>query len=150
MQGGAKPFSLFIRLSATNKSPTPSAISTNATGEHGMSNTVYKIVPAHEWRAACALGVYKGSPDDARDGFIHFSLADQIEGTAARHFVNQHGLLLVAFDADALGPDLRYEASRNGALFPHYYAELRTDLALWDRPMTVGEDGVPRVTGETI
>jgi uncharacterized protein (DUF952 family) len=114
-----------------------------------MSNSVYKIVAAQDWRAACRVGVYKGSADDARDGFIHLSLADQIEGTAARHFANQHGLLLVAFDAETLGPGLRYEASRNGALFPHYYAELRTDLALWESPMTVGEDGVPRVTGET-
>jgi uncharacterized protein (DUF952 family) len=115
-----------------------------------MSNTVYKIVPAEEWRAACRAGVYKGSADDARDGFIHLSLAEQVEGTAARHFANQSGLLLVAFDAAALGEGLRYEASRNGALFPHYYAELPTNLALWEKPMPLGRDGVPRVTGETM
>jgi uncharacterized protein (DUF952 family) len=86
--------------------------------------TIYKICPASAWREAERQGVYRGSADDARDGFIHFSTAPQVPGTAARHFAGQTGLFLVAVDADALGDALRWEPSRNDELFPHLYGEL--------------------------
>lgn len=112
-----------------------------------MSNIVYKIVEQNAWRDAQRVGAYGGSPDDLRDGYIHLSFADQIEGTAARHFRNRTGLLLIAFSIDALGPLLRNEASRDGALFPHLYADLPAIAALWEKPMILGGDGVPRATG---
>ncbi len=113
-----------------------------------MSNIVYKIVEQSAWRDAQSRGVFVGSPDDLRDGFIHLSYADQVEGTAARHFRNQKDLLLVAFPAGSLGPALRHEASRGGALFPHLYAELPTAAALWEKPMPLDADGVPRAAGD--
>jgi uncharacterized protein (DUF952 family) len=85
---------------------------------------IYKICPASAWREAERQGVYRGSADDARDGFIHFSTAAQVPGTAAKHFAGQIGLFLVAVDADALGDALRWEPSRNDELFPHLYGEL--------------------------
>lgn len=115
-----------------------------------MENTVYKIVTAAEWRAACQTGSYKGSLDDQRDGFIHLSTGAQVEGTAARHFSNQHGLLLVAFDVRSLGAQLIFESSRNGDLFPHLYGELPTTLAISEHLMTVEPDGVPRATARTV
>lgn len=89
--------------------------------------TIYKICPASSWREAERQGVYRGSADDARDGFIHFSTAQQVAGTAAKHFAGQSGLFLVAIDADMLGDALKWEPSRGGDLFPHLYGEL--DLA---------------------
>lgn len=86
--------------------------------------TIYKICPASAWREAERLGVFRGSADDLRDGFIHFSTAAQVEGTARKHFAGQTGLFLIAVDADALGDDLRWEPSRNDELFPHLYGEL--------------------------
>ncbi|ABE61446.1 protein of unknown function DUF952 [Nitrobacter hamburgensis X14] len=86
--------------------------------------TIYKICPASAWREAERHGVFRGSADDLRDGFIHFSTASQLEGTARKHFVGQTGLLLIAIDADARGETLRWEVSRGGELFPHLYCEL--------------------------
>jgi uncharacterized protein (DUF952 family) len=86
--------------------------------------TIYKICPASAWREAERHGVFRGSSDDLRDGFIHFSTASQVEGTARKHFVGQTGLLLIAIDADALGEALRWEVSRGGEPFPHLYGEL--------------------------
>ena len=86
--------------------------------------TIYKICPASAWREAERQGVYRGSPDDARDGFIHFSTAAQVAETARRHFFGQKALFLVEVDADALGPALRWERSRNNELFPHLYGDL--------------------------
>ena len=91
---------------------------------------VYKICPRVEWQAACAAGVYRGSADDRRDGFIHLSRRSQVEQTLQRHFQGHTDLLLIGFDAARLGAALRYEVSRGGELFPHLYGELRTDLAL--------------------
>jgi uncharacterized protein (DUF952 family) len=86
--------------------------------------TIYKICPASAWREAERRGVYRGSDDDARDGFIHFSTASQVAETARKHFFGQKGLFLIEVDADALGDALRWERSRNDELFPHLYNEL--------------------------
>ncbi|SDT16395.1 DUF952 domain-containing protein [Bradyrhizobium canariense] len=85
---------------------------------------IYKICPASAWREAELQGMYRGSADDMRDGFIHFSAASQVAGTARKHFFGQTGLLLIQVDADALGDALRWERSRNDELFPHLYGEL--------------------------
>jgi uncharacterized protein (DUF952 family) len=86
--------------------------------------TIYKISPGSAWREAERQGVYRGSADDRRDGFIHFSTAAQLAETARKHFFGQTGLLLISIDADALGDALRWEPSRNDELFPHLYGEL--------------------------
>lgn len=85
---------------------------------------IYKICPASAWREAERQGVYRGSADDARDGFIHFSTASQVGETARKHFFGQRALFLVEVDGDALGGALRWERSRNDDLFPHLYGEL--------------------------
>ena len=43
---------------------------------------IYKICSAPAWREAERQGVFRGSADDARDGFIHFSSAAQVAETA--------------------------------------------------------------------
>jgi uncharacterized protein (DUF952 family) len=86
--------------------------------------SIYKICPASAWREAERQGVYRGSADDTRDGFIHFSTASQVLETARKHFFGQTGLFLIETDADALGDALRWEPSRNSDLFPHLYGEL--------------------------
>jgi uncharacterized protein (DUF952 family) len=86
--------------------------------------TIYKICTDAEWREAQQAGAYRGSAVDRRDGFIHFSTAEQAAETAARWFAGQRDLVLVAVDADALGDKLKWEPSRGGALFPHLYGEL--------------------------
>ena len=45
--------------------------------------TIYKICTASEWREAERAGVYRGSAVDHKDGFIHFSTAEQAAETAA-------------------------------------------------------------------
>ena len=111
------------------------------------STTVYKILGAAEWRDAVAVGAYAGSPDDARDGFIHLSTAEQLAGTAAKYFRHKPDLVLVALEAARLGPELKWEPSRGGALFPHYYGALDPDGAASVVPLPLGTDGVPQLPG---
>jgi uncharacterized protein (DUF952 family) len=107
-----------------------------------MTTLIYKIVPESLWREAEAEGVFRGAPIDVTDGYIHFSTAAQARETAAKHFAGQTGLLLAAIDEARLGPALRYEVSRGGALFPHLYAPLDLSAVLWVKPLPLGSDGV--------
>ena len=100
-----------------------------------MSKLIYKIAPDSLWRDAEAAGVFSGAPIDLADGFIHFSTAEQVRETAAKHFAGQDNLLLIAIDAEKLGDALKWEVSRGGALFPHLYAPLDPASAVWVRPL---------------
>ena len=96
---------------------------------------IYKILPRAEWEAACAVGEFAGSAIDVKDGFIHFSASDQWPETLQKHFAGRGDLLLVAVEAAALGPQLKWEVSRGGALFPHLYGALPTALAVTVAPI---------------
>jgi uncharacterized protein (DUF952 family) len=98
--------------------------------------TIYKIFRAEEWQTAQRDGVFRGSSDDRRDGFIHFSTAEQTLGTYERYFAGQDGVVLAAIDADVLGAALKWEPSRGGALFPHLYADLPLSAVLWSRALS--------------
>lgn len=102
---------------------------------------IYKIFRGAEWAAFEEQGETEGAPVDLTDGFIHFSAADQVRETAAKHFAGESDLVLVAVEADDLGEDLKWEPSRGGALFPHLYRKLRLEDVSWHRPLPRGADG---------
>jgi uncharacterized protein (DUF952 family) len=105
--------------------------------------TIYKICDRALWLAAERDGLFRGAPIDERDGFIHFSTAAQLAGTAAKHFAGQSDLVLVAVDAEALGRALAWESSRGGDLFPHLYGVLPLSAVLWSIPLTETAAGLP-------
>lgn len=109
---------------------------------------VFKILPAQLWQDAVRSGAFTGSADDIRDGFIHLSTADQVPGTLAKYFREQPDLLIIAFASRDFGPLLKWEPSRGGELFPHIYGNIPVALALWQKPLPLGADGVPVFTKE--
>ena len=114
-----------------------------------MQRTIYKISPRALWREAERLGEFRGAPVDLADGFVHFSTAEQVVETAARHFAGQHDLVLAAIDAQALGEALRWEPSRGGELFPHLYAALDAALVRDVTEAPLDKGGVPQLRGLT-
>ncbi len=106
---------------------------------------IYKMLAQDEWEAARAAGVFLGSAVDLADGFIHFSAADQAGETARRYFRGRSDLMVLTLEAASLGPALRWESSRGGALFPHLYAPLDCALVLDARPAPLGDDGAPEL-----
>jgi uncharacterized protein (DUF952 family) len=106
-----------------------------------VPQVIYKICRSDEWRDAERAGAFHGAGIDRQDGFIHFSSAEQVAETAARHFTGQADLVLVAVAAIALGPALKWEPSRGGALFPHLYGALMPEAVLWVKPLPLGPDG---------
>lgn len=106
-----------------------------------MAEPIYKVLTEVAFTESWSQGRFEGSADDVRDGFIHLSAAHQLEVTLATHFGGQTGLVLLAVDAVRLGRDLKWEASRGGALFPHLYAPLDLAAVLWVEPLLLGKDG---------
>jgi uncharacterized protein (DUF952 family) len=102
---------------------------------------IYKIVPRAEWEDVS--DAYYGSAHDKADGFLHFSTRPQLAETLRRHYAGQTGLMLVAVEADSLGPALKWEhAPSRSADFPHLYAPLPLSAVLWTVPLDRDADGV--------
>ena len=104
---------------------------------------IYKILSRADWMAAKASGRYRGSALDRTDGFIHFSSGAQAQETARRHFAGQDDLVVLAVEADDLGPALRWEASRGGDLFPHLHGDLEVGLVRAVTEAPLDEAGAP-------
>jgi uncharacterized protein (DUF952 family) len=111
-----------------------------------MTTLIYKIATRAEWDAAQAAARYEGSPDDARDGFIHLSAREQLAGTLAKHFAGLTDLVLIAVDGDRLGEALKWGPSRGGELFPHHYGPMSLDAVIGVADLPVDSGGRHDVT----
>jgi uncharacterized protein (DUF952 family) len=108
-----------------------------------MDATIYTMVRAADWRQAKADGEYRGSADDRRDGFLHFSAAAQLRASAAKHRAGEADLLLVAVEAATLGAALRWEpAGSRAGLFPHLYGALPVAAVASVTPLPLGPGGL--------
>lgn len=110
---------------------------------------IFKIFRADEWAAFQAEGKTAGAPVDLQDGFVHFSTAEQVAETAAKHFAALDDLWLLALEAEALGDKLLWEVSRGGAKFPHLYREMQLSEVLWAKPLPL-VDGLHQFPPEVI
>ena len=108
---------------------------------------IYKIFRASEWAEMQAAGETAGAPIDVADGYIHFSTPNQAAETAAKYFAGMAGLVLLAVETDAMGADLKWEPSRDGALFPHLYRALRLQDVVWHAalPVVDGQHRFPHI-----
>ncbi|HUC64105.1 MAG TPA: DUF952 domain-containing protein [Stellaceae bacterium] len=106
-----------------------------------MAELIYHMCRRAEWQAAERDGVYRGSSQDAADGFIHFSTAAEIKASAAKHRAGEGDLVLIAVEAATLGDALKWEAARGGVLFPHLYGALPLVSVRWARELPLGDSG---------
>jgi uncharacterized protein (DUF952 family) len=93
-----------------------------------MTELIYKVLRQKEWEELIGTGKLAGSPDDVRDGFIHFSNAAQVHTTFDKWFAREDNLFLAAVESARLGGRLKWEMSRGGDRFPHFYGVLTLDL----------------------
>ena len=110
-----------------------------------VARQIFKVSGKKAWAEAERSGAFTGSPDDVRDGYIHFSTADQLAGTLAKYYAGRDDLVLAAVDPGQLGSFLKWEAARGGALFPHLYGVLALDDVAWVRPLPLDRDGRHRL-----
>tara|TARA_X000001036_G_scaffold376528_1_gene365908 strand:+ start:68 stop:370 length:303 start_codon:yes stop_codon:yes gene_type:complete len=85
---------------------------------------IYKVFTEEENKLFIAKGYTKGSLADIKDGFIHLSEKDQLFETINRHFNHLKTIYVYSFFMESLDSNLKWEISRNGEYFPHYYGVL--------------------------
>jgi|SRR6187399_2038208 len=109
-----------------------------------VTDFIYKICSSASFREAQASGALAPSADDLRDGYIHLSSHAQVKGTLERHFRGQRDLVLLSVSVERLAAGtLRWEASRDGQLFPHVYGSLPTSAV--ERVLELPDDEASRV-----
>ena len=103
---------------------------------------IFHICRSDEWHSAIERGMYSGSSQDKKDGYIHFSASNQVIESAAKHRAGQKGLVLLTVDGDLLELSLKWEAARGDELFPHLYGDLPINAVLKAEELPLGSDGL--------
>lgn len=89
---------------------------------------LFHLVDPIEW----ASGRYQ---PDLRDGFVHYSFAEQVAATADRHYAEAADLIALEVDPTKLACEIRIE---NG--FPHGYGSLPAAAVVATHPLRRGTD----------
>ena len=109
---------------------------------------IYHLCQKTTWQDALKTGDYAGSTLDLKDGFIHFSTADQVAQTAELHLKGVEGLVLLKVPASLVTDSLIWEKSRDDIFFPHLYRTLQCDEATEVTELELDENGqhvIPRL-----
>lgn len=93
------------------------------------SGYIYHIAEVAAWEAQRPAGSYSPASFES-DGFIHCSIAKQVEGTVRRFFADRSDLLLLTIDIETLVSPLRWEEGEPGELYPHLYGPLNVDAVI--------------------
>jgi uncharacterized protein (DUF952 family) len=102
---------------------------------------IFHITTSSAWAQARAAGAY-APPSLEREGFIHFSEAEQVVRVANRAFRGERDLVLLCVTCDRLTATVRYEPAEDaGEAFPHLYGALNVDAVARVVPIVEGPDG---------
>lgn len=99
---------------------------------------LFHLVAPGEWPAT---GEYVPA-SLAAEGFVHLSYADQVAGTANRHYRDAAALVAVELEPARLGVEVRVEDSYgSGTAYPHAYGPIPAEAAVAQHPLARGPDG---------
>jgi uncharacterized protein (DUF952 family) len=109
---------------------------------------IYHLTFAGDWDAATTVGSYTVSGRGMTlesEGFLHFSYASQLPGTAQRFWQHpEEPLVLLTVDPELLDRPVVDENTSGGTeLYPHLYGPLPVAAVVRAEPVDVGPDGVP-------
>jgi uncharacterized protein (DUF952 family) len=90
---------------------------------------IYHILSQSDWEQAQRVGSYTAE-SLGKEGFIHFSLANQVAATAERYYRGRSDLVLLEVDEPRVKPEVRYELAHLGEKFPHVYGALNLDAVI--------------------
>lgn len=94
---------------------------------------VYHLIGESDWAALRGQKWY--SPQSLSDeGFIHFSLLNQLPGVVKRFYSERHDLLVLKIDTKKLQSELRFEVADDDE-FPHLYGPLNLDAVIEAQPL---------------
>jgi uncharacterized protein (DUF952 family) len=99
---------------------------------------LFHIVAPSDWPSS---GQYRPASLDT-EGFVHLSFADQVAGSANRHYGDVAELIVIELDPVALEAEIRVEDSYgSGTAFPHAYGPLPVASAVASHPLDRDEQG---------
>ena len=109
---------------------------------------IYHLTFAGDWDAAITVGSYRVSGRGMTlesEGFLHFSYARQLAGTAERFWRDpEEPLVLLTVDPALLDRPVVDENTSGGTqLYPHLYGPLPVAAVVRVQPVIVGDDGLP-------
>ena len=91
---------------------------------------IYHIVTKNNWETALAKGFYEAD-SLVKEGFIHASKENQVQGVLQRYYKNQTNLLLLHIDETKLIASLKYELAPSiNEEFPHIYGQLNLNAVV--------------------
>ena len=105
---------------------------------------IFKIIDKEEWQKAKQDLVYNGSDKDKKDGYIHFSEADQVPETLKKYYQNKENLMLLKVNAFKLDHLLCEQAS-NGDMYPHLYSTLDIKNVEDEFELSLDDDGTHKL-----
>ncbi len=105
---------------------------------------IYKIVNNEELEKAKSIGFYYGSSKDMKDGYIHFSGQEQVEGTLKKHYPNIKNLILLKVETLKLD-HLVWEQASDGNFFPHLYSRLDLANIIDEYEITLNNKGIHKL-----
>jgi uncharacterized protein (DUF952 family) len=91
---------------------------------------IYHVTTLAAWNGAKEKGSYE-DPSLAKEGFIHASESQQVEGVLQRYFAGKTNLVKLTIDTDKLTSQLVYEWSPSVQdQFPHIYGPINLDAII--------------------
>ncbi len=88
---------------------------------------IYHLTTLQEWEDAQDRGIYE-PPSFQREGFIHCSTEEQLEGVMQKHFKQHENLVKLTIDPLRLTSSLRYDKDGEQQQgFPHIYGPLNLE-----------------------
>ena len=102
---------------------------------------LFHLIEPSAWVRALDAGVYEPASLQG-EGFVHFSFADQVTGTANLRYRDVPELVVVEIDPAQVPAELRVEDSYgSGTEFPHLYGPVPTSAAVAVHPLERDADG---------
>ncbi len=101
---------------------------------------IFKIIENEDWIEAKKTGVYNGSENDKKDGYIHFSEENQVLETLKSHYPNKKNLILLKVKAFKL-EHLLWEQGSNGDMYPHLYSKLDLKTVISAKKIGIDDKG---------
>lgn len=91
---------------------------------------IYHVVSEINWHKAVQQGFYEAD-SLAKEGFIHTSKAEQVQGVLDRYYKTMSHLILLHIDETKLTAQLKYELAPSvNEEFPHIYGRLNVDAVV--------------------
>ena len=97
---------------------------------NASKDLIYHMCAPKDWEDQLDSTSYSHASLDA-EGFIHASIADQVEETYDRYYSSQESMVLLTIDASKLIPQIKKEWSEDRQqFFPHVYGKINKTAIL--------------------